>query len=98
MIVSFGDRTTEDLYHGRSTARLQRIPVDVRLGALRRLDVLNASHTLDDLKVPPGNRLESLKGALKGKHSIRVNDQWRIVFRWHDGGAHEVMVTDYHRG
>ena len=72
--------------------------MDVRLGALRRLDVLNASHTLDDLKVPPGNRLESLKGALKGKHSIRVNDQWRIVFRWHDGGAHEVMVTDYHRG
>jgi proteic killer suppression protein len=66
--------------------------------ALRKLDLLNAAYTLDDLKVPPGNRLEALKGALKGKHSIRVNDQWRIVFRWDDGGAHEVVVTDYHRG
>lgn len=98
MILSFGDRATEDLYHGRNTSKLRRIPVDIRQAALRKLDMLNAAHTLDDLKVPPGNRLEALKGGLKGKHSIRVNDQWRIVFRWDDGGAHEVAVTDYHRG
>ena len=60
--------------------------------------MLHAAHALGDLKVPPGNRLEALKGALKGKHSIRINDQWRIVFRWDDGSVHEVVVTDYHRG
>ena len=98
MIVSFGDRATEDLYHGRSTARTRRVPADIRPVALRKLDMLNAAHVLDDLKVPPGNRLEDLKGALKGKHSIRVNDQWRVVFRWDDGGAYEVTLTDYHRG
>ena len=70
----------------------------IRLVALRKLDMLNAAHTLDDLKVPPGNRLEALKGPLRGKHSIRVNDQWRVVFRWDDGGSHEVVVKDYHRG
>jgi proteic killer suppression protein len=98
VIVSFGDRATEDLYHGRTTARLRRLPVDVRMVAVRKLDMLNAAHTLDDLKVPPGNRLEALKGALKGKHSIRINDQWRVVFHWDDSGAHEVVVTNYHRG
>lgn len=58
--------------------------------------MLNAARTLEDLRVPPGNRLEALKGELQGQHSIRVNDQWRIVFRW-DSGAHEVVLTDYHR-
>ena len=64
--------------------------------AARKLDLINAAHVLDDLKVPPGNRLEALKGDLKGKHSIRINGQWRIVFRWADGNAHEVAITDYH--
>jgi proteic killer suppression protein len=98
VIVSFGDRATEDLYHGRKTAKLRRIPVDIRPAAPRRLDVLNAAQVLDDLKVPPGNRLEPLKGDLKWNHSIRVNAQWRIVFRCDDGGAHEVVVTDCHLG
>lgn len=64
--------------------------------ALRKLDVLNAAAKLDDLKAPPGNRLEALKGALQGFHSIRVNDQWRLVFRWLDGKVEEVRLTDYH--
>ncbi len=64
--------------------------------AVRKLDMLNAAHELGDLFAPSGNRLESLKGDLKGLHSIRVNDQYRIVFRWSDGNAHEVRVTDYH--
>ena len=64
--------------------------------ARRKLDMVNAAHALDDLKVPPGNRLEGLKGNLAGKHSIRINDQWRVVFRWQDGAAHEVRIADYH--
>lgn len=59
--------------------------------------MLNAARVLDDLKIPPGNRLEALKGDLEGKHSIRINEQWRIVFRWDDGGVRDVIVTDYHR-
>jgi toxin HigB-1 len=98
LIVSFGDRVTEDLYHGRNTARLRRIPPDIRPAALRKLDMLNAAHELEDLRAPPSNRLEALKGDLKGKHSIRVNDQWRIVFRWAGSDAHDVSWTDYHRG
>jgi proteic killer suppression protein len=62
--------------------------------ALRKLDVINAAHVLDDLRVPPGNRLEALKGNMAGRHSIRINQQWRIVFRW-DNGAHEVKILDY---
>ena len=96
--MTFGDRATEDLYHGRNTARSRRIPAGIRPVALRKLDMLNAAHVLDDLKTPPGNRLEVLKGDLEGKHSIRINDQWRIVFCWDDGGVREVTVTDYHRG
>ena len=63
---------------------------------VRKLDMIEAAHVLDDLKVPPGNHLESLKGDLKGFHGIRVNDQWRIVFRWVNGGAEDVRITDYH--
>ena len=65
--------------------------------ALRKLDVLNAAVVIDDLRVPPGNRLERLTGDLLGKHSIRINDQWRIIFRWKEGGAEEVEIIDYHR-
>jgi len=63
---------------------------------LRKLVVLNAANSLDDLRVPPGNRLEKLKGDRSGQYSIRVNDQWRICFRWSDGNAHEVEIVDYH--
>jgi toxin HigB-1 len=96
MILSFGDRATEDLYHGRFGKRARRFPNTIMRVALRKLDMLNAAHELEDLLVPPGNRLESLKGNLEGFHSIRINDQWRIVFQWSGNSASDVRVTDYH--
>jgi toxin HigB-1 len=98
VIVSFGDRTTEDLYHGRPTRYARGIPPGIVSHALRKLDVLNAASRLLDLASPPGNRLEALRGKLRGRHSIRINDQWRIVFRWEGSDAHEVRITDYHGG
>ena len=97
MIVSFADRATEDLYHGRPTSRAGRFPNDILNVALVKLDMLNGAAAAQDLKAPPGNRLEALRGDLKGSHSIRVNDQWRIVFRWENNGAHDVRLMDYHR-
>ena len=94
-IRSFGDPATADLYHGRNTSRVRRFPQDVLRIALRKLDVLNSAHRLDDLRSPPGNRLEALKGNLEGFYSIRVNDQWRITFRW-DNDIHDVSLIDYH--
>jgi proteic killer suppression protein len=96
MIVSFGDDTTADLFHGVESARVRRLPVEVRKVGPRKLDLVNAAAKLDDLKAPPGNRLEALKGDWAGYYSIRINDQWRVVFKWKDSGAHEVMVMDYH--
>jgi proteic killer suppression protein len=96
MIASFGDRATEDLYHGRPTARARRFPRDVVDAALVKLDSLNGAAAMLDLRSQPGNRLEALKGELKGWHSIRVNDQWRLVFRWQGNDAHKVRLTDYH--
>ncbi len=96
MIVSFGDRATEDLYHDVSSARLRRFPPEIRTSALEKLDMVQAATELRDRKSPPGNRLEALRGDRKGFHSIRVNRQWRIVFRWEADGAHQVSVTDYH--
>lgn len=96
MIASFADRATESLFHGETGKATKRIPSDIRKVAVRKLDMVNAAHELHDLRVPPGNRLEALKGALRGKHSIRINDQWRIVFRWKAGDAHEVEIDDYH--
>ncbi len=96
MIVSFGDPATADLYHGRQTGRVRRFPPDVVRVALRKLDVLNGARQLDDLCSSPGNRLEALKGDQIGFYSIRVNEQWRIVFRWSDGEARDVSLTDYH--
>ena len=96
MIASFSDSATADLFHGRSTARVRRLPQDLLAHALDKLDVLNATHNLRDLRSPPGNRLEALRGNLRGFHSIRVNDQWRIVFRWSGGSACDVRLIDYH--
>ena len=96
MIASFGDRATEDLYHGRPTARARRFPRDVIDAALVKMDSLNGAASVLDLRSPPGNRLEALKGDLKGWHSIRVNDQWRLIFRWQGNDAHKVRLTDYH--
>jgi proteic killer suppression protein len=98
VIVSFGDQTTADLYHGRRSARARRVPGDIARAVIRKLDSVDAAHQLRDLRSPPGNRLEVLRGDWKGFHSVRVNDQWRIVFRWSDGHAHEVQLVDYHRG
>ncbi len=96
MIVSFGDDATADLYHGRNTHRVRRFAPALQRVALRKLDVLNAAHKLDDLREPPGNRLETLAGALVGYYSIRVNQQWRLVFRWQGNNAYDVSLTDYH--
>ena len=97
MIRSFADRRTEDFFHGRSTSHARRIATSIRAAAVRKLDVLNAALSLDDLRSPPGNRLESLSGDLKGYHSIRINERWRIVFQWKNGGAERVQIVDYHR-
>ena len=96
MIASFGDEAAEDIFNGESTKAARRIPVEIWKTASRKLDMLNAAHELRDLMMPPGNRLESLRGALAGKHSVRINDQFRIVFRWKDGSAYEVQIRDYH--
>lgn len=96
MIASFGDDATEALFHGTDGRRTRRIPADVRAVAVRKLDMVNAAAQLMDLRSPPGNRLEALKGDRKGMHSIRVNDQWRVVSRWADGDAHDVSIVDYY--
>lgn len=96
MILSFRDDATADLYHGKGTRRTRRFPSNIISVALRKLDMLNAAYRLNDLSEPPGNRLELLRGDLAGYYSIRVNEQWRIVFRWEDNNAHGVFLTDYH--
>jgi proteic killer suppression protein len=93
MIASFRDGETEKIWHGE---RSRRLPTDIQTAALRKLRLINAAKRLDDLKVPPGNRLEGLKGNRAGQWSIRINSQWRICFRWRDGGAEDVEIVDYH--
>jgi toxin HigB-1 len=93
MIRSFADKNTERLFF---RARVKRFPGKLQRAALRKLTMLDAAESLDDLRVPPGNHLEKLAGDRAGQHSIRINDQWRICFRWSDGEAHEVEITDYH--
>ncbi len=96
MIVSFWDKATAALYHGERGKAIHKFPPTIRGTALRKLDVLNGAAELSDLRSPPGNRLEALRGDLAGFHSIRVNDQWRILFRWADGDAYDARVVDYH--
>lgn len=96
MIASFGDKATEDLYDGTPSAKARKFPKDIVATALRKLDLLNAAGALQDLRSPPGNRLEALTGDLKGFYSIRVNEQWRLVFRWEGSDALDVKLTDYH--
>jgi len=96
VIVSFGDAATESLYHGHRHARTRRIPSDLHPAVLRKLDMLNAATALLDLRTSPGNRLEALRGDRNGFHSIRVNVQWRLVFRWTPRGPEQVSLTDYH--
>lgn len=96
MIVSFGDEATADLYHGRQTRRVRRFPHNITRRALHKLDILNGASELVDLRSPPGNRLEPLKGDWAGYYSIRVNSQWRLVFRWEENNACDVRLIDYH--
>lgn len=93
MIRSFANRDTERLFQRES---VRRFPAELQRTMLRKLVALDAADTMGDLRSPPGNRLEKLHGDRAGQHSIRVNDQWRICFRWRDGDAHEVEVVDYH--
>ena len=93
MIVSFRDRETSRIWHGEYSRRL---PSDIQVMALRKLRLLNNARRLDDLRVPPANRLEALHGRRRGQHAIRINDQWRICFVWRDGHAREVEIVDYH--
>jgi proteic killer suppression protein len=95
MIKSFSDKTTEDLFNRNKVTKL---PSTILKVAYRKLLILEAADRIDDLKVPPGNRLEKLSGKLSGKYSIRVNNQWRIVFSWKDNNAFEVEIVDYHKG
>jgi toxin HigB-1 len=93
MIVSFRNDETATIWSGR---RSRRLPGDIQAPALRKLRLLNNAKRLDDLRVPPGNRLEALRGNRAGQYSIRINDQWRICFVWKDNHAHQVEIVDYH--
>ena len=97
MIRSFGNSATEDFFHGRRSAGSRSIASTIRASALRKLDLINAASNVEDLRAPPGNRLEKLKGDLRSFHSIRINEQWRIIFRWVGGAAEDVEIVDYHR-
>ena len=95
MIQSFAD--TEDIYHGNNTKHARKtLPVHLHDKAQKKFDIIDAAQNVTDLIRPPSNHLEPLKGNLKGLYSIRINDQWRIVFRWTDSGAEEVRIMDYH--
>ncbi len=93
MIKSFRDAETEKVFNRRLSRRL---PNDIQAAALRKLRMLANAHDVIDLRSPPGNRLERLAGDRTGQYSIRINDQWRVCFVWHDGDAHEVEICDYH--
>jgi toxin HigB-1 len=96
VIQSFGDETTADLFRERNTRFARRIPRDIWRVVQRKLLLLDAAGRIEDLTIPAGNRLERLRGQLAGRHSIRVNDQYRVTFRWENGNAYEVLVEDYH--
>jgi proteic killer suppression protein len=93
MIASFRDKETERLWQ---SGRNRRLPADLHRRAFKKLAILNAAVTLDNLKVPPGNQLEALRGSRAGQHSIRVNDQYRVCFVWRGGNAFGVEIVDYH--
>ena len=93
MILSFRSKEAQKIWRGEPSRRL---PMSIQDVARRKLRMLNNARRLDDLRVPPANRLEALKGDRKGQHSIRINDQFRLCFRWEAGDAYEVEITDYH--
>jgi len=93
MIKSFRNKETEKIFTRQFSARL---PQNIHRAARKKLVILDAAPRLNDLRIPPGNQFEALKGDRKGQHSIRINDQWRICFKWSDGDAYDVEITDYH--
>ena len=93
MIVSFGSKETQKIWQGE---RIKKLPLEIQKIGRRKLRMLNNSQDLNDLKIPPSNKLEKLKGALKDHYSIRINNQWRIVFRWNLNNSHDVKIIDYH--
>jgi proteic killer suppression protein len=93
VIRNFADKEAEKIWGGTPSRRL---PADIQSVARRKLRMLANASVLDDLRIPPANRLEALKGQRKGQYSIRINDQWRVCFRWIDGDAHDVEIVDYH--
>jgi len=94
MIISFGSKDTEDIWLGN---RAKKIPIEIQKTGRRKLRMLNNSQNISDLRIPPSNRLERLKGKSKDYYSIRINDQWRIVFKWKNDHAHELEIVDYHK-
>ncbi len=97
MIVSFKDKATEDIFNGISSRIARKAcPQAIWKIVARKLDQLDSVESLNELKIPPGNRLEPLSGKRKGQYSIRINDQFRICFQWDDSGPNEVEITDYH--
>lgn len=93
MIESFGSKETEAIWNGE---RVRGLPPEIQNTARRKLRMINNSQSVSDLRVPPGNRFEKLSGDLAGLYSIRINDQWRIIFEWTNGNAQKVKITDYH--
>ncbi len=96
MIVSFGDKTTADIYHGRDTKAARKVSRQLWERIQGKLDLVNAATSLEDLRAPPSNRLEKLRGGLEGFCSIRINDQYRLVFRFENGNCRDIRCTDYH--
>lgn len=96
MIKSVTDKTTIDIYDGTNSKHSRRLPRELHPKARRLLDQINAAPSIQFLRIPPGNRLEKLSGDMEAYWSVRINDQWRIVFRWTEGDAYDVRITDYH--
>jgi proteic killer suppression protein len=94
MIISFGSKETEKIWNG---GRVKNLPSEIQLVGRRKLRMLNNSQNLIDLRIPPSNKLEKLSGKMSEFYSIRINDQWRIIFKWEVGNASEVTITDYHK-
>jgi proteic killer suppression protein len=93
MITSFRCRETEKIFRGKFSATL---PQAIQRAAARKLEIIDAARDLEDLRTPPGNRLEALSGHRRGQHSIRINEKWRVCFVWQDGNANDVEIVDYH--
>ena len=96
MIINFADKVTEDIFNGLDSKAARYVPQTIWRTAVRKLDMINATAEIRDLRVPPANRLEKLKGNLSDFYSIRINDQFRIIFRWNNHNAEDVLITDYH--